>query len=130
MVIKYIETTAVGIYYIFIILFALLQYLYHLDNRYVLLFSDQLCTSACDKQWVFQQNYFNIFRFVFRRLRKSLPVWKHVELFPCSVYLQKLVDGLLRIHILCYTLPHDTTLLCYFPLWTKFALNYFFCAQL
>lgn len=32
MVIKYIETTAVGIYYIFIILFALLQYLYHLDN--------------------------------------------------------------------------------------------------
>lgn len=39
MVIKYIETTAVGIYYIFIILFALLQYLYNLDNRYVLLFS-------------------------------------------------------------------------------------------
>lgn len=38
MVIKYIETTAVGIYYIFIILFALLQYLYHLDNGYVLIF--------------------------------------------------------------------------------------------
>lgn len=51
MVIKYIETTAVGIYYIFIILFALLQYLYHLNNRYnqVFLFSDQLCTSICDK---------------------------------------------------------------------------------
>lgn len=45
MVIKDIETTAVGIYYIFIILFALLQYLYHLGNRYVLFFSFLICSA-------------------------------------------------------------------------------------
>lgn len=56
MVIKYAETTAVGIYYIFIILFSLFSYCYHLGNNQNPLYG--IVTWRCKHK---QTNWFNKF---------------------------------------------------------------------
>lgn len=109
MVIKYIETTAVGIYYIFIILFALLQYLYDLSNTrsfflswsamHFFVTSDYSVSTNCD---------FNISHFLFRRFRKKLPVWKQDDLFHCRMHLQKLLNSFenTQFLVLCHKTCH------------------------